>query len=170
VRRGWDVRSGDVTDSTGVLRERLLETKRAGFAVPDGVVLRDLTLDMMRNIGSTDPELRDDLIHATLSKWIIRGVFDHALLEELLEINLDEDHLFFRIGEKEDDPVFRRSFCALNVAALIYRHRQSPFLADDRLKHVKERFIEYYSREKDLRVRRRQGLGAFGGARGGCPR
>lgn len=139
-------------DNNILLKEKLLEIKKNDYAVPNDVPAFDLVLSMMKNIGSTDPELRDLLIDRIIGNWTNRGVLTNEQLIDLLKISMDDNHLFYKLGLKEDDSVFKRSFCALNVSAILYAHRKNNFLSDNTVKHVKEKLIQYYSQEKDLRA------------------
>lgn len=138
-------------ENMALLKEKLLEIKNNNYAVSRDISPFDFTLVMMKNIGSTDPELRDLLIHRVISKWIMNDVFSNEQLIELLNINMDNNHLFYKIGEQEDDSVFMRSFCVLNIGTIIYVHRNNRFLSEAAIKSVKENLIQYYSEERDLR-------------------
>ena len=138
-------------ENMALLKEKLLEIKNNNYAVSRDISPFDFTLVMMKNIGSTDPELRDLLIHRVISKWIMNDVFSNEQLIELLNINMDNNHLFYKIGEQEDDSVFMRSFCVLNIGTIIYVHRNNRFLSEAAIKSVKENLIQYYSEERELR-------------------
>lgn len=134
-----------------LLKEKLSEIKNNNYVVPSNISPFDFALVMMKNIGSPDPVLRDLLIHRVISKWIMNNVFTNEQLIELLNINMDNNHLFYKIGAPEDDSVFMRSFCVLNIGTIIYTHRNNNFLSDTTIKSVKESLIDYYLKEKDLR-------------------
>lgn len=134
-----------------LLKEKLSEIKNNNYVVPSNISPFDFALVMMKNIGSPDPVLRDLLIHRVISRWIMNNVFTNEQLIELLNINMDENHLFYKIGVQEDDSVFMRSFCVLNIGTIIYTHRNNNFLSDTTIKSVKESLIDYYLDEKDLR-------------------
>jgi hypothetical protein len=106
---------------------------------------------MMKNIGSTDPELRDLLINRVITKWILNGVLTIDQLRELLNMNMDEEHLFFGIGEDGTDSVFTRTFCALNIEVILSVNRNKKFLSFNEIKAVKESLIRYYRNERDYR-------------------
>lgn len=133
-----------------LLKEKLSEIKRNDYEVPSDMEPFNFTLVMMDNIGSIDPELRDLLINRVICRWI-KAVLTEEQLIELLNLNLDDNHLFYNIGKLEDDSVFMRTFCALNIAEILYVHRNKNFLSDDVVKSVKERLIQYYLKEIDLR-------------------
>jgi hypothetical protein len=61
---------------------------------------RDILIDsMMKHIGSTDPILRDNLIYFNFAKFINSGFIPQSKVHNMLEICLDERHLFYKIGE-----------------------------------------------------------------------
>lgn len=91
-----------------MLKETLKEIKNNDFKVPNDLDAFELALKMMEYVGDSDPELRDMLIYEILSKWIEDGAFTFKQLKELLNISLDENHLFYKIGEEETDSVFTR--------------------------------------------------------------
>lgn len=138
-------------DDSILLKEKLSEIKKNDFTVPDDVSAFDLVQSMMKNIGSTDPELRDYLIHRVICNWIDRKEITNEQIIELLNMSMDDNHLFYKIGLEEDDSVFKRTFCALNVAQILYVHRSNKFLSNNTIKNVKEKVIQYYLEERDLR-------------------
>jgi len=141
-----------VLDNNVLLKEKLSEIKMNNYIVPSDISPFDFALIMMKNIGSPDPELRDLLINRVICNWIRNNVFTNEQLIELLNINMDNNHLLYKIGEQEDDSVFMRSFCALNIEEIICTHRNNKLLSDATIRYVKETLIEYYLKEKDLRA------------------
>lgn len=117
-----------------------------------GEQLRDYVKLMLEYIGDPQPKLRDDLIYSTFYKWINeKQWFSDAELRELLLILLDEQHLFYHIGSKEDQAVFTRTFSVLIVALILQRHREQAILDSTEFSTVKEALIRYYEEEQDLR-------------------
>ncbi|WP_155889949.1 hypothetical protein [Peribacillus kribbensis] len=68
---------------------------------------------MLANIGSVDSELRDSLIYSTYCKLMKGNHLTTGQMESLFDACLDENRLFYKIGEKESDSVFTRSFSSL---------------------------------------------------------
>lgn len=134
-----------------LLKEKLSQIKGNNYLVPSDISAFDFALIMMKSIGSPDPELRDLLINRVISNWIMNNVFTNEQLIELLNINMDNNHLFYKIGEQDGDSVFMRAFCVLNIATIIYTHRKNKFLSDTIIRSVKENLIQYYLKERDLR-------------------
>jgi hypothetical protein len=133
------------------IMERLKEIRNNDFKVPEGMDAFEMALAMTEYLGDTDAELRDDLVYSILGRWVTHGLFSGHQLKQLLEIILDEKHLFYKIGEKDTDSVFMRAFSVLIVAGIIYAHREACFLNSEELKDVKNKVIKYMKEEKDLR-------------------
>ena len=78
-----------------------------GPAVPSDRPLGDLTAELTRMLGDTDPETRDGTAYPTLATWVSRGVYDDLL------VGLGDGMaagLGVGLGERDTDSVFRRSF------------------------------------------------------------
>lgn len=133
------------------LLEKLRNIERNNYILEDNKNYFIYSLEMMDNIGSTNSILRDDLIYATLLHWISNGIFDFKELKYLLDISLDDDHLFYKLGEINEDSIFKRSFSVLVVALILHEHRKSPFLTNENLYDTKIQLIKYMIKESDLR-------------------
>ena len=132
------------------LKERLLSIAQNNYQVLDGAEVWPLTVQMMHSLGSTDPVLRDKLINRVLGRWT-ELYFDSQQLASLLNIGLDEQHLFHGLGEQETDSVFMRSFSSLAIASFIARHRARPFLTAQAVNEILQKMSSYLPRERDLR-------------------
>lgn len=133
------------------LKERLREIAGDNYKAPTRPELYPLVLAMGTYTGTLDPELRDDLIYMTMTTWIERDVFEPKDLNEILMVSLNEQHLFYGLGEKDTDSVFTRTFSMLIVAAVLAAHRRHPFLPDSELQVIKSKILRYLDSEKDLR-------------------
>jgi hypothetical protein len=133
------------------LKAQLQAIAQDDYRLPAGLDHFELALEMLRQIGSLDPELRDDLIYRTLLKWTVNGLFSHEQLSALLAIALDNDHLLHRLGEQNTDSVFTRAFSSLTVVLPLYAHRRDPFLSSAQVQATLAKVLLYLSQEKDLR-------------------
>lgn len=113
--------------------------------------IQGLLPDMLRFIGSPDGELRDKLIYSTLATWIYRGNFTPDELQILLQTALDNEHLFFNLGEENTDSVFTRAFSVLLLPPILWCHRQQPFLTPETFHDTLQKVMFYLHSEKDLR-------------------
>nr|WP_239587687.1 DUF2785 domain-containing protein [Bacillus pakistanensis] len=118
--------------------------------------LRSIDLDpimkeMLRRIGSIDPVLRDDMIYMFFSRLIQGEFLKDEQLKYILEVAMDDDHLFYRIEEINTDSVFTRSFSSLVMALVIHVDSKKTFLPLDLVMNAFNRTIEYFYEEGDLR-------------------
>lgn len=133
------------------LKTRLQELAAVEFAAPSATELADLIAAMATFIGSVDAELRDALIYPAFATWIEAGDLNEVQLAYLFELAVDEDHLFYRLGEPESDSVYTRTFSLLLLPLILGPHREKPFLTPDQIHAVKERVFAYLEREQDRR-------------------
>ncbi|MGZ4448199.1 MAG: DUF2785 domain-containing protein [Nocardioides sp.] len=119
-----------------------------GLAVPSDRPLDDLTAELTRMLGSTDPSLRDGTAYPTLATWVDRGVYDDLLggLGDGMAAGLRVG-----IGERGTDSVFRRSFSALVLAECIERDNGRPLLPGGKILEWGDRLATWLLREQDTR-------------------
>jgi uncharacterized protein DUF2785 len=120
------------------------------FAVPEGESVGRLSLDIADLASSTDPTLRDACGYETLATWIYN---DHRLVPDELE-GLRKKLLpgmFFKIGETDNDTIFRRSFSALYMSVLAAEDLKKPFLSASGFQETLDAALRCYGEEKDLR-------------------
>ncbi|MCM3388305.1 DUF2785 domain-containing protein [Ureibacillus chungkukjangi] len=112
----------------------------------------DLMLEaMLKHIGSVDAELRDALIYPTFMKMIDEELLTPNQFHYLFDSCLDDNHLFYKIGEENTDSVFTRSFSALVLAGLLYKDRDLKLLTDENFRYVLSRGVAYLESELDTR-------------------
>ncbi|MDZ7671871.1 MAG: DUF2785 domain-containing protein [Halanaerobiales bacterium] len=133
------------------LKKTLTSIVDNDYEVSTDVDYKELTNIMLENIGDTDPVLRDELIYMVMANWIDKDIYSNKELKEILNICLDEDHLFYNIDSKEDDSVFTRTFSALQIAMLIYKDNSLDYLTQKEFNKTAKLVCSYYKIEKDLR-------------------
>ncbi|MHB8806276.1 MAG: DUF2785 domain-containing protein [Anaerolineaceae bacterium] len=107
---------------------------------------------MLEHIGSTDAELRDELIYSAFVNWIYdQRLFSAESMRAIVHIVLDEQHMFYRMGEKEGDGVFTRAFSVLLLPLLLGVHRDNPYLSLQELGEIKKELIRFLQQEQDKR-------------------
>lgn len=122
------------------------------YAIPDDIDPFAFALALLTNLSSPDAELRDDLSSIILAAGIIgQQQLTQQQLEELLTTALDQDHLFYHIGETGTDSIFMRSFCSLIIASILFNDSPDPHLSSATITLVKEKLFHYAQREKDWR-------------------
>ena len=108
--------------------------------------------DMLEHIGSTDAELRDDLIYSAFVNWIYdQRLLSAECMRAIVPIVLDEQHMFYRMGEKEGDGIFTRAFSVLLLPLLLGVHRDNPYLSLQEIEEVKTKLIRFLRQEQDKR-------------------
>lgn len=140
-----------MTLEESILAKKLMKIQNNNYLLKQNENPFALALEMMSNIGSLNPKLRDELIYGTLSYWISKNRFTSVQLKDLLNISLDSSHLFYKLGEDDEDSVFKRTFSVLIVALIIYEHRKDNFLSKEMLCEVKVKLVEYMLEERDVR-------------------
>ena len=133
------------------LKAQLQALAQNEYRVPEGIDHFELALEMMWQLGSTDAELRDELIYRTLLKWATNEVLSHKQLSALLAIALDDDHLFYRLGERDTNSVFTRAFSLLVIVLPLYVHRHEAFLTELQIGETLSAILRYLPQENDLR-------------------
>ncbi|MDX8361699.1 DUF2785 domain-containing protein [Cytobacillus sp. IB215316] len=135
------------------LKSLLLQIKSNNWSVPVDVNLDQLTTAMMKHLGSTDSELRDELIYSLFHQLIREKALSDNQLKDILKLSLSDQHLFYNIGAKGDDTVFNRAFAILIVSSIVMYHNQNGenLLTEEELFHVHKNALCYAKLENDVR-------------------
>lgn len=133
------------------LKEKLIQIESDEYKVSGSMNAFEIAQEMMKYMGDIDSELRDNLIYSTFAEWIGHGEFTENQLSELLHISLDEQHLFYGIGEKDTDSVFTRTFSVLIIPLIMGKDREQPFLSKEEVMFTKKKLMKYMELEQDLR-------------------
>ena len=80
---------------------------------------KEVRQEMLTQIGNPDSYLRDELIYQSFGKMIASNQLNPEEIQSLLEVVLQEDYLFYGIGESGTDSVFTRSFLHLSLLRLL---------------------------------------------------
>jgi hypothetical protein len=131
------------------LKAKLQVCKSNNFECMDKV--ETVIMEMLENIGHPDPELRDQLIYTTLYRWVEKDVLTKDQSRFLLKTSIDDNHLFFRIGERFTDSVFTRSFSSLAAALVIRKDAELQRMPRELITEGIEKSISYLMEERDTR-------------------
>lgn len=130
-------------------KEFWVSIARNDYVIPDGHTLNELKEILFSYLGSTDPELRDDIAYIVYANWLKREMFTkeevRAHIDELLA-NLDKG-----IGETESDSVFLRTFSVLLLAEIVHNDNKKPLLEKDQIQSILAKGLWYLDAEKDPR-------------------
>jgi len=134
------------------LKQQLIQIRGNNYVVTSEINVDGLIADMLKFIGHTDAELRDELIYSTINTLTENMTFSTAQVKHILTTCLGDEHLFFNIGDKDTDSVFTRAFSSLPISvALWLNQNKTPFLTADELNHIKDTVLRYIKQEKDYR-------------------
>lgn len=124
--------------------------KSHNFEVPAGASAPALAGELSGLLGSTDPELRDDLAYSILNAWIVEkkvlGPADMRTLLSQWTANLKRS-----IGETGDNTVLLRSFSVLSLSMIAERNGTDPFLTPTEHAALLDTALAYLANERDLR-------------------
>jgi len=107
--------------------------------------------EMLIQIGNPDSYLRDELIYRSFGKVIVSNQLDSEEIQNLLESVVQEDYLFYGIGESGTDSVLTRSFSALVIAAVIEYDIEKQLVNPDLVLLTVNKVIRYMMEETDTR-------------------
>ena len=119
------------------------------YKVPEGHTVKSLTPELLSFLGSTDPELRDELAYAILVEWVEHDLYSPDDLRQIiasLNANLEVG-----IGETETDLVFLRAFSILTLALIVYYDNKKSFLKSEEIEVILGKGLGYLAAEKDPR-------------------
>jgi hypothetical protein len=117
--------------------------------IPGGHTAHEYLDELLRNLGSTDSELRDELSLTILSTWLERHEYTDAEMHSLLALLFDNLHR--GISESGTDSVFLRTFSALILAELIHCDNKQAYLTRQEVLDVLDKALEYLLAERDPR-------------------
>lgn len=117
----------------------------------DAIVTPALLDELLLHIGSTDPELRDELIYPKLATYISSDALTMAEAEQIFDFILSGHGLMYRMGSSDTTAVLTRSFSALALAELLVMDKTRHLLTQSQLDRLSTDLQTYLEREKDVR-------------------
>jgi hypothetical protein len=124
--------------------------RAAHFELPQGAPALPLALEAAALLGSTDPELRDEIAYEAIETWAYREQrLDSTELNRLrttLAVNARHG-----LGEGASDGLFLRSFSLLALAVLAAEDLKRPFLDEQQFDALIDLAIDELAQERDLR-------------------
>lgn len=119
------------------------------YQVPAGNTHENLTDILFSYLGSTDPELRDDIAYTVYANWLKRGMYSSETIKshvDRLLANLDKG-----IGETASDTIFLRTFSILLLAEMVHNDNKKSSLEKNQIKTILAKSLWYLDAEKDPR-------------------
>ncbi|HET7142853.1 MAG TPA: DUF2785 domain-containing protein [Anaerolineales bacterium] len=130
-------------------KEFWVEISNNRFEIPAGYTLAELTRELFSYLGSTDPELRDDIGYTVFANWLKQERYSVEELRGFIKVllaNLDTG-----IGETENDSIFLRTFSILFLAEIIHNDNKKPILDEEEVTSILEKSLWYVTAEMDPR-------------------
>lgn len=122
---------------------------RNDYEIPAEHTLDNLTEILFSYLGSTDPELRDEIAYVVYANWLEQDRYSSDVIRshvDKLLANLEKG-----IGESASDTVFIRAFSVLLLAEIVHNDNKKPLLEAAQIKTILEKGIWYLGAEKDPR-------------------
>lgn len=119
------------------------------FSVPKHKSPGMLIDELLSDLGSVKPVLREGAKYRILEVWIEQGYFTPTEMRYIAGKALH--NLRLGLGEKETDSVFLRSYSILVLNMIIDRDNQSPFLSKNEVREWLDKALSYLNAEKDFR-------------------
>ncbi len=132
------------------LKKQLLDI-RSGEITRDDINQQELIDAMMEYIGSSDTELRENLIYREFSRLIHDDYISDDSLVDLLNKALGDEFLFFEIGDVGTNNIFKRAHSVLLISAILAKDLERSFISLPLLDTVKNELLLYLDLEQDLR-------------------
>ncbi len=124
--------------------------RTADFRLPPEESALPLALEAAALLGSTDPELRDDIAYEAIETWVHREHRLNAAELDRLRIVLSANARR-GLGDGESDGLFLRSFSLLALAVLAAEDLKRPFLDSQQFDGLIDLGIIELANERDLR-------------------
>jgi Protein of unknown function (DUF2785). len=119
------------------------------YQIPDEYSLEQLTEVLFSYLGSTDPDLRDDIAYIVYANWLKREMYSSETIRshvQKLLSNLDTG-----IDEAESDTVFLRTFSLLLLAEIVHNDNKKTLLKKAQIQDILKKGLWYLDAEKDPR-------------------
>jgi hypothetical protein len=113
---------------------------------------REFALHFYKFLGSTDAELRDELIFSVMANWIYRGVYTQEDIYKIAETLVQDEYILNGIGRENDDSVFVRSATALQFWAIVVTQKKKNFIPFNTIGTIFEKTIRLLQEEVDYRT------------------
>ena len=110
-----------------------------------------LLKEMLVNIGNTNPYIRDKLIYNAFLEIITNNYLTNVQLKNLFEQLVTNQYFLYKIGSKNNDTVYIRSFSALTLGILINKDKKQSFLEKTHISFCLDKTCFFLLNEQDRR-------------------
>jgi hypothetical protein len=130
-------------------KEFWVELYKNKCEIPEGHTLAELTNELFSYLGSTDPELRDEIGYTVFANWLKQERYSTEELRGYIKELLANLHI--GIGQTESDSVFLRTFSVLFLAEVVHNDNKKRILDKADITLILEEGLWYITAEKDPR-------------------
>jgi hypothetical protein len=130
-------------------KEFWAEIQKNSYEIPAGYTLSGLTRELFSYLGSTDPQLRDEIGYTVFANWLKQDRYSAEEVRGYIKKLLANLHT--RIGETESDSIFLRTFSILFLAEIVHNDNKKSLLDKSDITFVLEQGLWYIAAEKDPR-------------------
>jgi len=113
---------------------------------------REFVPHFYKFLGSTDPELREELIFSVMANWIYKGVYTQEDIYKIAETLVQDEYILNGIGRDNDDSVFVRSATALQLWAIVVTQKKKNFIPFNTIGTIFEKTVRLLQEEIDYRT------------------
>ena len=133
------------------MMEILSGLKKQNYELDDRQDMEVILKLMLDNIGHSNPDIRDELIYPILANWVYeKDYLSNERVSQLFDQLLDENFLFYKIDQEDDQAIYRRSFSSLALTPILHRHEREACLSDQQMSSFRHAMIDYIGREHDF--------------------
>jgi hypothetical protein len=129
----------------------LEQVVESGGRLLEGMNEASFVRALLQNLASPDAYMRDKLTYRLLATVIPRNTLSDSDIEGLLRIAVDDAHLFWGIGEVDEDSVFMRSFSVLLIPMIVGSDKKAGRLPAQVVTDVTDAVLRYAAMERDRR-------------------
>ena len=134
------------------LKELLRSVVNNDFQPTTDLTPREYLPYFYKFIGSTDSELRDELIFSVMANWIYKGVFTNEQIFKIADTLVQDEYILKGIGSEKDNSVFTRSSTALQLWALVVTQKKRIFIPFNTIGMIFEKTLRLLKEEVDYRT------------------
>ena len=130
-------------------KEFWASVSNTNYKIPGGHNLEGLTKALFSYLGSTDPELRDEIAYTVYANWLKQDMYS----KEEMQLHIDDllGNLEKGIGENDSDSVFLRTFSVLLLAEIVHNDNKKSLFEKEQIQTILDKGLWYLDAEKDPR-------------------
>ncbi|MBM3123571.1 MAG: DUF2785 domain-containing protein [Chloroflexi bacterium] len=125
------------------------DIRESGYNLPHDYSVTDLTEELFTYLGSTDPDLREEIAYETFASWLNKRHYQPEQIRGYivpLVINLQSG-----LGEIDSDGLFLRTISILMLAEIVHTDNKRIILEREDVFSIYDKSLVYLAEELDMR-------------------